>query len=154
MSVQNQVFDIPMQVSPNAGTGINQFRAVVQDVAGGSGPFDGILASSTSAPILGINQTMGNVSAVGVTTPPNATLGQSIAVRQLGISKAEAGGAITQGQYVAVNASGQLVAIASIAPAATATSTFAVGIALTPATAATDYFTVLLMPWLTTLVTS
>lgn len=149
------VDDLPGQASPNVPAGgIPQFTAVVLDTAAGSGPFDMIAASATTAPILGINQSVGGSMLPGATSAPNVTAGESMAVRVLGISKAIAGGAITPGQFVAVNASGQLVAVASLNPATTATDSYVVGVAMSAATAAGDLFSVYLIPGLTTLVTA
>lgn len=153
MAVSLKGFDLPMRVSANS-AGIGQYLAVVEDVAGGSDVGDVILATATSQPVVGINQDMGDQLTVGSTTPPNALAGSSISVRMFGLSKAVAGGAITRGQYLQVNASGQLMAITSLNPATTPTNTYVVGQAETPATGAGDLFTVRLMPGLATLVTS
>jgi hypothetical protein len=149
------IFDYPFQASPNAAAvtwsgnppvpagGIPQYAAVVIDVAGGSGDFDVIVASANTQPILGINQSQ-------QPTGPGAT----VDVRILGVSKALASAAITQGQFVAPTSSGQLAPLTSLNPATTATNTYAAGIALTAATGAGDLFSVLLIPGLATLVTS
>lgn len=156
MAVQSgPVFDYDFQASPNAAAvtwsgnppvaagGIPQFCGVVIDTAGGSGPFDVILSSANTAPILGVNQSE-------EPTGPGATC----QVRILGVTKAIAGGAITAGQYVAPAASGQFTAITSLNPATTATNTYAAGIALTAATASGDVFSLLLIPGLASLVTT
>jgi hypothetical protein len=114
--------------------GIPQFTAVVEDT--GTGNILDVLLAGTGALILGIAQD-------GPATGP----GQSLKVRRLGRSKAQASGAVTYGAIVYVaNASGQL----GVAPAAGATNVYAVGKAMTPATAAGDLFEVELMPGLTT----
>lgn len=149
------VNDLPMQASPNVGGGgIAQYTAVVIDVAGGSGPFDCIQATATTQPILGVNQSVGGPTAVGATSPVAVAAGQSMEVRAMGVTKAIAGGAITAGQFVQVNSSGQFVAITSLNPATTPTDTYVCGQALTPATASGDIFSLLLLPGLATLVTS
>ena len=155
MAVELKGIDIPMKASANVpGGGIAQYTAVVIDVAGGSGPFDVIQATVTTQPIFGINQDQGDQLTVNSATPPTVLAGESLRVRVAGISRAVAGGAITAGQFLQVNASGQLVAITSLNPATTATNTYVVGQALTPATALGDIFTVALMQGIATLVTT
>ena len=155
MAVALEGLDLPLKASANVpGAGINQYRAVVFDTAGGSGPFDVILAASTSLPIVGVNQDEGDQLAIGSTTPPTVQAGESLRVRFVGMTKAEAGGAITAGQFCQVNGSGQFVGITSLNPAATATNTYVAGQALTPATGTGDYFTLLLWPGLGTLITT
>lgn len=142
MAVELKGFDIPMKASPNVGGGgLAQYTAVILDSAAAF--MDCIQATATSTPILGINQDEGDQLTVNSTTPPTVQAGDSMRVRVSGISKAIAGGAITVGQYVAVNGSGQLVAATM---AAGATNSFIVGQALTAATGAGDVFSVLLLP--------
>lgn len=140
------VFDLPAQVSPNS-AGIPQYAVVVFDTAGGSGPYDMIaVANATTLPI-GVNQSAGGPPTPGGTIAPNATAGQSIDVRVVGVTKCIAGAAIaTANTPVSANASGQVVAAA----AAGATNSYIVGIALTTAAAAGDLVTVLLTPGATT----
>jgi hypothetical protein len=122
-----------------SGGGIPQYTAVVIDTATG-GVNDVRLPTVANAQIIGIAQ-----------SAPATGPGQSCRVRVYGISKAQASAAITVGQQVAVaNTSGQL----GPAPAGTATNTYIVGVALTPASAAGDLFSVLLMPGASTVVTS
>lgn len=147
MAFETPGLDHDLQVSANA-TSIAQFAAVTVDPAGNPG--DCIYPTASGLFALGICQDMGGPPAIGTPAPVN-TPGQSIRVRQFGISKAVAAAAITVGQLVSVSGtSGQL----GPAAAAGATNTFVTGIALTAATAAGDLFTVLLTPGLTTQVTA
>lgn len=146
--------DFPARASNNVpGGGIAQYTAVVLDTAGGSDVNDCIQATSINAPIFGVNQDVGQAQLPGQSAQP-VTAGESMRVRRRGVTRAVAGGVITRGQYVQVNASGQFVAITSLNPATTATDTYVVGVALTGAPTAGDIFSLDLMPSLTTLVTS
>lgn len=144
--------DVPMTASPNS-AGIPQFTAVVIDTAGGANIGDCILATGNTAPIFGVNQSVGSAPAVNGTYG-NVTAGQSMAVRIEGVTKLQAAGAITAGQYVSCNGSGQASAVTSLNPATTPTTTYVIGQALTAATGAGDLVSVLLRPALSTLATS
>jgi len=147
MAGEVSLFDIACQASPNVTAltftgnppvytsgGIPQFVAVIEDTT--TGNINDVKVATTGQLALGIAQD-------GPATGP----GQSLRVRELGISKAQAAGAVAYGDIVYVaNSSGQL----GTAPAAGATNVFAVGKARTPATQAGDLFEVLLMPGLTT----
>jgi hypothetical protein len=147
MAFETNVFDFPMEASANVSAvtytgnppvyssgGIPQFSAVMVDTT--TGNVNDVILATTGKLILGIAQD-------GPATGP----GQSIRLRQLGISKAIASGAVSYGDMVYVaNSSGQL----GTAPAAGATDSFCVGIALTAATAVGDTFSVLLVPGLAT----
>jgi len=110
--------------------GIPQYSAVKLDASGGT-PND-VIVAGTGDIALGIIQS-------GPATGPS----QSCSVRTLGISKALAKGAVTVGAQVYVgDATGRL----KVLPAAGATGVVVVGLALTPATADGDVFTVLLQP--------
>lgn len=148
------VFDLPAQVSPNAAAGIAQYAAVVLDTAGGSGPYDCVYPGATGGPAIGINQSPGGPPTPGGTIAPASTSGQTIDVRVLGVSKAIAAGAIAAGAYVQVSGTTGQLASVNLQPATTPTDSFVVGVALTPATAAGDLFSVLLLPGLATQVTA
>jgi Uncharacterized conserved protein (DUF2190) len=106
--------------------GIVQYSAVKLD-ASGAVPDDVIVASTGDIPI-GIIQ-----------TAPATGPSQSCAVRCTGISKAIAGAAVTVGAQVYVgDSSGRL----KVVPAAGATGVVTIGLALTPATAVGDIFTI------------
>ena len=145
--------DVAMNVSPNA-TSIAQYAAVTLDTAGGSGPFDCIYPAATGAPAIGFSQSVGGPPTPGGTIAAPATPGQSIQVRVLGVTKAIAAGAITAGAAVQVSGASGQVASVNLQPATTATNTFACGFALSPAAAAGDLVSVLLLPGITTQVTS
>lgn len=145
MAIQTGVFDVDGVVSANAGAGLAQFTAATLDSAGNE--LDFIYPSGSGVFAVGIVQSVGGPPTVGSTTPPVNTSGQSVTVRMLGITKAIAAAAVTIGQLVSVSG-----AVGQLGPAAApgATNTFVVGIALTPATAQGDVFSVLLTPGLTT----
>lgn len=149
------VEDMSFTASPNVGGGgIAQFTAVVIDTAGGANVGDCIQATGATAPILGINQSVGGPPTTSGGTDAAVAAGQSMSIRSIGISKVIAGGAITAGQFVACNGSGQAVAVTSLNPATTATNTYIIGQAQTAATAAGDTVSVLLMQGTATLVTT
>ena len=147
MAFETNVFDFPMEASANvspvtysgsppvySGGGIPQFSAVMVDTT--TGNVNDVILATTGKLALGIVQ-----------DGPASGPGQSVRVRQLGISKAIASGAVSYGDmlYVA-NTSGQL----GTAPAAGVSDSFCVGIALTAATAAGDTISVLMVPGLAT----
>ncbi len=147
----NEVLDIPGHASTNVSAltytgnppvyssgGIPQYYVVIPDTVDGTNEAVTLAANANVIP-LGIAQ---DGPAVGP--------GQAVRIRALGVTKAIAGGAITFGQAVSANASGQVVAAA----AAGATNTYIVGIALTPAAQAGDVISVLLTPGATVQVTS
>jgi len=153
MAVELKGIDIPMKASANVGGGgLAQFTAVILDASAGFA--DVIQATATTQPIFGVNQDEGDQLVLNSATPPTVQAGESLRVRIAGLSKMVAGGAVTIGQFLQVNASGQAVAITSLNPATTATNTFVIGQALTAATQVGDVITVLLMQGLATLVTS
>lgn len=115
--------------------GIPQYAVVTYDLATGN-QSDVIVASSSTVMPIGVAQSAGPQPGSAVTAP-----GQSLMVRTQGISKCIAGAAITVGQLLAVNASGQVVA----APAPAATNVFLIGQAESAATAAGDLVSVRLM---------
>lgn len=161
MATQNAIFDSPYQASSNVSAitytgnpatyssgGIGQFCAVTFDTATGN-PHDVKLAGNSTTFVVGINQSstvLPGASGIGAIAP-----GDAAEVRVAGVSKAQAGGAITVGQPVVVgNASGQL----SAAGATGATSVFIVGYAQTAASNAGDIFEVLLTPGATSIVSA
>lgn len=139
-------FDLAAQVSPNAVT-IPQYSVVTHDTAGGSGPFDMILAVAATTFPVGVVQSVGGPPTPGGTIAAANTPGQSIDVRVSGITKCVAGAAIAAaGTLVSAAAGGQVVAAA--APGAT--NSYVIGIALSTAAAAGDLVAVLLTPGATT----
>lgn len=110
--------------------GIPQYAAVKLD-ASGAVPNDVVIA------------TTGDIAFGIAQSGPATGTSQSMSVRTLGISKALAGAAIVVGVQVYVgDSSGRLKTVT----AAGATGVVVVGLALTPATAAGDVFTVLIQP--------
>lgn len=146
--------DVSGNASPNATNGIPQFTAVVADTAGGAGMDDMIVATATTLPAFGINQSVGSAPSTTGGGYGNVSAGQSMAIRRRGVSKVRAGGAITIGAYVAVDSSGRAVAVSSLNPATTATNSYILGQALSAATQAEDLVSVELMLGTTTLVTA
>lgn len=150
MAYETQLFDEPCQASANvtavtysgnppvyASGGIPQFYAVVDDT--GTGNESDVKLAGANVAIRGIAQ---DGPAVGPA--------QEVRVRALGISKMIAGGAITVGQLIQTNASGQGVAAA----AGTATNLPVIGVARTAATQAGDTFSVFLTPGAASIVTA
>lgn len=115
--------------------GLPQYRVVTYDLATGN-QSDIILASSATVMPLGISQSGGPIPGVGVSGP-----GQSVRVRTQGVSKVEAGAAITVGALLMTDSSGRVVT--ATAPAAT--NVFLIGQAESAATAAGDLVAVRLM---------
>lgn len=143
MAFEVPVFDAALRVSANAGSGIGQFCAVKLDVAGGSDVLDCIPASANTDFVIGINQDVGQATTTLNGAPVNASAGESIRVRQLGITKAQIASAVNRGDLLVVSgASGQL----ATAPALAATTVRIVGVALQSGTNAGDVISVLLTP--------
>ncbi len=158
MATEERLFDLPFVASVNvpaivyggnpavySSGGLPQFRAVVPDTAtGNSRDIKG--ATVTTTPILGILQN--STVLPGGTTGSGGAIGPADAaqVRYFGISKVEAGGAVTTGAYVQSDGSGRAVT----ASAAGATNLYLMEIALTAATGAGDLIEVLLNPALMT----
>lgn len=143
MAFENPVFDIPMRASANASSGIAQFCAVKLDTAGGSDVLDCIPAAANTDTVVGINQDVGSATTTLNGAPVNVSAGESMRVRQLGITKAQIASAVTRGDLLVVSgASGQL----ATAPALAATTVHIVGIALQSGTNAGDLVAVLLTP--------
>lgn len=115
--------------------GLPQYRVVTYDLATGN-QSDVILASSTTVMPLGISQSGGPIPGVGVSGP-----GNSVQVRTQGVSKVEAGAAITVGALLMTDGTGRVVT--ATAPAAT--NIFLVGQAESAATAAGDLVSVRLL---------
>ncbi len=111
-----------------SGGGIPQYYVVTPDVTTGNAE-DIIVAISTTVQPLGIAQ-----------DAPASGPGQSVRVRTGGVSKAIAGGAISYGDLLMVNASGQVVT----ATAAGATNFFLIGRALTAAAEIGDVISVMI----------
>ncbi len=109
--------------------GIPQYSVVTPDTATGYTE-DVILATSTTVVPLGISQ-----------DGPSVGPGGSVRIRTAGVSKAIAGGAISYGDLLMVNSSGQVVT----ATAAGATNFFTIGKALSAATASGDVISVQVM---------
>lgn len=156
MATSNRLFTLPFVASSNvtavtltgnppaySSGGIPQFTAVVQDTATGNNR-DVKGATVNTAPILGVLQNStypaGNSQAGAIGPADGAD------VMVYGVTKMVAGAAITSGALVSVNGSGQAVT----APAAGVSQVYAVGIALSAATAANDLVEVLLLPGLAT----
>lgn len=153
MATQTLVFTAPFTASSNVSAitytgnpatyssgGIPQFCVVTLDTATGNGR-DVKLATANTDQAIGILQNSGPGVLPGSAGLGAVAAGDACDVAIHGISKVQAGGAITVGQQVAVNASGQVVA----APAAGVSQVFIIGRALTAATAAGDLVEVLLM---------
>ena len=158
MATGNELFDLPFVASSNVSAltysgnpatyssgGLPQFRAVILDTATGNSR-DVKGATATSAPILGVLQNS-TVLAGGTTGAGGAIgAGDQAIVRIYGVTKMEAGGAITTGSNVQVDGSGRCVT----ASAAGVSNNYLVGIALEAAAGSGDLITVLLMPGLMT----
>ena len=128
-----------MIVSANA-TSIAQFRFVSVDASGNSE--DVIYPTGATVLVVGVCQETGGPPVAGGTIAAVNTPGQEISCRVQGITKAEAGAAVSINTAISTDSSGRAVT----ATAAAATSTYVHGIALEAATAAGDIITVLLFP--------
>lgn len=106
--------------------GIVQFTVVTADISDGT---NGAVTTATSNTVLPIG-----VAQDG----PAVTAGQSCRVRVSGYTKAIAGGAITIGQLLKTNGSGQVVAASALG----ATNEYIIGQAETVATQTGDVITV------------
>lgn len=137
MARQQRVAETSMIVSANA-TSIAQFRFVSPDSSGNSE--DVIYPAGASTLVLGVCQDVGQAPAAGGTIAQVNTPGQEISVRYLGLSKVEAGAAVSINTAVSSDSSGRAVS----ATAAAATSTYIHGIAMEAAGAAGDLITVML----------
>lgn len=152
MAFEVPVFDMGLRASVNATGGIGQFCAVKLDTAAGSDVLDCILAAANTDAVIGINQDVGSATTTLGGAPVAVAAGESMRVRQLGVTKAQAASAITRGDLLVVgNASGQL-ATAPALTGTTATSVHIVGIALQSATAVGDIISVLLTPMASSIV--
>jgi hypothetical protein len=146
MAYENWGLEIPLQVSPNAGSGIAQYAAVKLDAAASFG--DCLPGAANTDAIVGFNQDAGGPTLTLGGTPPVASSGQSIRVRISGMTKANAGGAISLGDLLVVGAAG----VVNTAPALAATSVHIVGQAMEAAVEAGDIITVLLFPMASSIV--
>lgn len=126
-----------MIVSANA-TSIAQYRFVSPDASGNAE--DVIYPTGASVPVLGVCQDVGGPPAANSTIAQVNTPGQEIAVRFLGLSKVEAGAAVSINTPITSDSSGRAVS----ATAAAVTSTYIHGIAMEAASAAGDLITVML----------
>lgn len=152
MATSNRLFTLPFVASSNvtavtltgnppaySSGGIPQFTAVVLDTAtGNTRDIKGATVNTT--PILGVLQN--STYPAGNSTPGAIGPGDSADVMILGVTKMIAGGAVSNGDIVSVNGSGQAVT----APAAGVSNVYVIGRALTAAAAANDLIEVLLMP--------
>lgn len=128
-------YDIPVldisvpTLATAASLATEQFHAVVADGAGNAE-----LAHVQGAPVMGILQN-------------DPAAGQVASIRVYGVSKAVAGAAVTQGQLVESNATGELIPVVD-ATASTTTGALTggapIGIALDSVTAAGEIFSLLL----------
>lgn len=146
MAYENWGLEIPLQVSPNAGSGIAQYAAVKLDAAGSFS--DCLPGAANTDAIVGFNQDMGGPILTLGGAPPNATSGQSIRVRISGMTKANAASAISLGDLLVVTAAGAV----QTAPALAATSVRIIGQAMEAAVEAGDLITVLLYPMASSIV--
>lgn len=147
MAVATEGLDLTFNVSPNS-AGIAQYTLVKLDTAGGSAFGDVINTTSNLDSALGIVQDSGGPATTLNGAEANNTAGMSVRVRCYGVSKAVAGAAVTRGDLLVTNASGQVIT----APALAATDVRIIGVAFDAATALGDLITVYLTPFAVSLV--